>query len=539
MTDDATLLRNYAQGRSEEAFAELVRRHLPLVYSAALRRTDGDAHRARDVAQIVFTELAREAARLARHAALVAWLYTVTRHAAIDLMRTERRRRQREERAGLTDAIVRSVETPVDWERLRPVLDEAMDEMDERDREAVLLRFFANQPFAAIASALRTSEDAARKRVDRALDKLGVLLSRRGITSTGAALALLLAREVSVAVPAGMAASVATVAMAGAGAGVAMAGATAIFGLVASKLVLGTAAVVALAAAGTAAYRATTDRAQASSAAAVAPVAAEVAAASSVSPALEQKAAARVTMPPLGSAEIRAADFVALGERLRAEGFPPDVVRNVVADVIGHHYEQIGYATIRPKRDPAEYWRSVVIRPTPAENTARRKLEDEQSAMGEAVFGRDYRVSDDLARRRYHGISEANVEKMKKIFADYAQLEDELRAQGNAPALQARWEMLSRELRADLERTLTPEEYRLYELRNGSATQRLKSYLGAFEVTEAEFLALHPTAQELEAQAAQFRGREGRQAEMARLEAAARRVLGEERYAAFVKARRE
>jgi hypothetical protein len=84
MTDDATLLQRYARDRSEAAFGELVQRHLTLVYSAALRRTDGDAHRARDVAQIVFTALARDAVRLVRHAALTGWLYAATRNAAID-----------------------------------------------------------------------------------------------------------------------------------------------------------------------------------------------------------------------------------------------------------------------------------------------------------------------------------------------------------------------------------------------------------------------------------------------------------------------
>src|SRR5688572_23855443 len=103
MIDDATLLERYARDRSEAALAELVRGHLTLVYSAALRRTDGDAHRAKDVAQIVFTGLARDAATLGRHPALVGWLYAATRNAAIDLLRVERRRREREEKAHIME----------------------------------------------------------------------------------------------------------------------------------------------------------------------------------------------------------------------------------------------------------------------------------------------------------------------------------------------------------------------------------------------------------------------------------------------------
>jgi RNA polymerase sigma factor (sigma-70 family) len=254
MIDDGTLLRTYARERSEDAFGELVQRHLPLVYAAALRRTGGDAHRAKDVAQIVFTALARDAAALSHHTALTGWLYAATRNAAIDLVRSETRRRQREQKAHLMEDIS-SPETSADWEQLRPVLDEAMDELDGRDREAVLLRFFEGRPFAAVATALRVSEDAARKRVDRALEKLGGLLARRGITSTGGALAVLLANQTTVAAPAGVAASITAAAVAGAGVGAAGVGAG-IFLMTTSKVVAGVAATVAAIAIGSAIYEA-------------------------------------------------------------------------------------------------------------------------------------------------------------------------------------------------------------------------------------------------------------------------------------------
>jgi RNA polymerase sigma factor (sigma-70 family) len=257
MINDATLLESYARDRSEDAFAELVQRHLTLVYSAALRRTDGDVHRAKDVAQIVFTGLARDAAVLCRHPALAAWLYAATRNAAIDLMRAERRRREREEKAHLMEENSSSREIAADWEQLRPVLDDVMFELDERDRAAVMLRFFEAQPFASVATALRVSEDAARKRVDRALDKLSALLRQRGITSASGALAVLLANQVCTAAPASVAASITAAAMAGAGAaaGASGAGAAGIFIMSTAKIVTGIAAVVALAAIGTAIYQ--------------------------------------------------------------------------------------------------------------------------------------------------------------------------------------------------------------------------------------------------------------------------------------------
>src|SRR5262245_22133698 len=99
MTPDSELLRQYSEKHSEEAFAELVRRHLDLVYSAALRQVNGDTHLAQDVAQTVFTDLARKARPLSRHPVLTGWLYTSSRFAAAKLVRTENRRRAREEKA--------------------------------------------------------------------------------------------------------------------------------------------------------------------------------------------------------------------------------------------------------------------------------------------------------------------------------------------------------------------------------------------------------------------------------------------------------
>ena len=239
MIDDSTLLRRYASDRAEDAFAELVRRHLPLVYSAAVRRLSGDTHRAEDVAQVVFSTVARDAHRLAQHTVLTGWLYTTTRNAVIDVLRTEQRRRGREEEAHGLQQISAGPEDAVDWSRLRPVLDAAMDELRAEDREAVLLRFFQARPFADIGAALGLSEDAARKRVERALDQLGDQLRRRKIASTAAALAALLAGETIAATPAGLAPAIASTVLATGGAA---AGAAAFF--TAAKLKVGLAAVV-------------------------------------------------------------------------------------------------------------------------------------------------------------------------------------------------------------------------------------------------------------------------------------------------------
>ncbi|MBI5768034.1 MAG: sigma-70 family RNA polymerase sigma factor [Verrucomicrobia bacterium] len=205
---DAALLSRYAAEHDEAAFAELVRRYLNLVYFTALRQVGGDAHRAEDVTQNVLTRLARKAAALTHHEALAGWLHTSTRFAASEEMRTERRRARREQEAFAMHATSGDSGNDTEWDRLRPVIDEALAELSEADREAVLLRYFAGQPLAAVGAKQQVSENAARMRIDRALDKLHALLAKRGVTSTSGALAAALANQALASAPAGLAASV-------------------------------------------------------------------------------------------------------------------------------------------------------------------------------------------------------------------------------------------------------------------------------------------------------------------------------------------
>ena len=218
MSDDPSLLRRFASDRSELAFAELVERHVNLVYSAALRQVGGDAHRARDVSQQVFIELARHAPALLGHPVLTGWLYTTAHHIACKVMRAERRRRAREKETQSMDEIWHDAEPSADWSRLRPVLEEVMQDLGERDRTAVLLRFFEGRAFAEIGAVLSLTENAARMRVERALDKMRLRLGRRGVISTTSALGALLASQAVVAAPAGLGAAVAAAAVASAAA---------------------------------------------------------------------------------------------------------------------------------------------------------------------------------------------------------------------------------------------------------------------------------------------------------------------------------
>ena len=205
MIDDAELLRRYVDARSEEAFAELVKRHLNLVYHAALRRT-GDSHLAEDAAQNVFIDLARNATALSGHTALVGWLYTTARFAANRIAVAELRRRLREQEVY---AMQDGPSTPVaDWDEVRPALDEVLEKLSDQDRTAVLLRYFEGRSFAEIGRTLRLTEEAARKRAERGVEKLGKLLRRRGINSTAASLTVILCNQSALAAPAGLASTI-------------------------------------------------------------------------------------------------------------------------------------------------------------------------------------------------------------------------------------------------------------------------------------------------------------------------------------------
>ena len=214
---DAQLLREYAEHGEEAAFCEIVVRHADLIYSAALRQVVSP-DLARDVAQSVFTDLARKARSLAEtragNASLLGWLYRSTRFAALNQLRDDRRRQARDKQ--VMEQFDPAPETATDWDRVQPLLDEAMDELGDEDREALLLRYFKNLDFRAIGASLGVSDDAAQKRVSRALEKLRGEFARRGVTTAAVALAAALSANAVAVAPAGLAAAFSTAALAGA-----------------------------------------------------------------------------------------------------------------------------------------------------------------------------------------------------------------------------------------------------------------------------------------------------------------------------------
>jgi uncharacterized protein (TIGR03435 family) len=183
--DDMDLVRDFAANGSEAAFATLVGRHVNLVYSAALRRL-GNAHEAEEVAQAVFIILARKAGSLRRGTVLSGWLYQTAQLTAANFQRTALRRQRREQEAFMQFSEQSQPDVP--WHRLGPLLEEAMARLGQKERDAVVLRFFENRTVREVASALGLREDAAQKRVNRATDKLRDYFIRRGVQVSTAAL---------------------------------------------------------------------------------------------------------------------------------------------------------------------------------------------------------------------------------------------------------------------------------------------------------------------------------------------------------------
>jgi RNA polymerase sigma factor (sigma-70 family) len=205
-SDDMQLLQEYANGHSEEAFAALVSRHINLVFSAAMRSVN-NPHQAEEITQAVFVTLARKSRILRRGTVLSGWLYQTARLTAANFIRAETRRQQREQQAHIQSTM--NAPDSEAWTGVGPLLDEAMSQLNEKDRNAIVLRFFEGKALKEVGDALGTSEEAAQMRVSRALDKLRDFFHRRGITVPAGALAAAISGNSIQAAPAGLAASVA------------------------------------------------------------------------------------------------------------------------------------------------------------------------------------------------------------------------------------------------------------------------------------------------------------------------------------------
>jgi len=201
-------LQEYAGRQSEPAFAELVRRHVDHVYSAALRMVR-DAHLAQDVTQGVFVALARNARQLTERPVLSGWLHRTAQNLAANAVRSEVRRRRREQESVIMNELLSG--TPeATWEDIAPQLDAALGALNEADRDALLLRYFERKSAQEMAGILGISDEAAQKRVNRAVERLRDYFSKRNVTIGTSTLAIVLSANAVQAAPAGLAATVTT-----------------------------------------------------------------------------------------------------------------------------------------------------------------------------------------------------------------------------------------------------------------------------------------------------------------------------------------
>lgn len=216
LMEDRELLQEYVERHSENAFEELVRRHVDLVYATAFRQL-GESQAAEDVAQSVFILLARKAKFIREGNALPGWLYRAACLTAASTRRTERRRYQRETEA--MNQIDAPTEPGPKWEDIAPLLDEAMQRLNQTEQNAIVLRYFQDRNWQEVSAALQLKEDAAQKRVSRALEKLRAHLIRRGVAASTTVIASLMAAHAVQAAPAGLVSTFTAASLAGATAG--------------------------------------------------------------------------------------------------------------------------------------------------------------------------------------------------------------------------------------------------------------------------------------------------------------------------------
>ena len=220
MNDSQALLAEFTANGTEAAFREIVSRYLDFVYSTALRLVDGNTQLAEDVTQMVFISLAKSARSLSSRVMLGGWLHQRTFHLATKAARSERRRQIREREAVAMNNL--HDDSNAQWREVAPILDEAITQLAPADRTAILLRFFERRDFRAVGQALGSHEDAARMRVNRAVEKLHALLKARGATLTTTTLAGALAAETVVAAPPALAVATVSAALASTSTGTAI-----------------------------------------------------------------------------------------------------------------------------------------------------------------------------------------------------------------------------------------------------------------------------------------------------------------------------
>lgn len=526
MSPDATLLREFLRDDSEPAFAELVRRHVDLVYSAALRQLSNNSHLAEDVTQAVFAELLRQAPHLVQHPTLAGWLYTTASHLAARARRSEQRRTRRETTSLDMLDLLRPDAADAHWTELRPVLDDSLLSLSRSDREMVVLRFFQNRPFAEIGQGFGLSENAARMRVERALDRLRHQLARRGITSTAALLSGALGSHAVGPAPASLLASLTPGTLAAASASLAHLLPSSMAAgrwmqildtLVVAKNWVLTGAITALAFAlvPTFASRETS-----------LPPAIHV----EFGPPPNSPAEAAPSVLPPGSdwswASVDSADYRQLVANLRASGAPERLIRDFIALDLQRTFA-VRYANASPRPATREYWKKEAG-PVQSEEQTRKAFDiaREQYAILRGLFGPTARPNDAI-NLLFGGVDFDAIplawlpaEVGDRVLATLQSLLDE---QHRLNALGQGYQQTEERYHfercvAALKDVLTPDQLEEYRWRQDPDARQIRIYTRNCDLDREDFLRLaqrtgsdlyrptvsHADQQDLERRAAQF-----------------------------------
>jgi RNA polymerase sigma factor (sigma-70 family) len=212
ISDDMALVQGYAQSNSERAFSALVSKHVNLVYSVALRQVR-DPHLAEEITQSVFIILARKAKSLSPKTILSGWLCRTARYVSADTLKIQRRRQIREQESQMQSSL--NQPEPYVWNQIAPLLDDALNCLGEKEHDAVVLRFFDGKELKQVGAAMGTTEDAARMRVNRGVEKLREFFTKKGVTLSATAITGAVAANSVQAAPIALATTISTTVLAG------------------------------------------------------------------------------------------------------------------------------------------------------------------------------------------------------------------------------------------------------------------------------------------------------------------------------------
>jgi RNA polymerase sigma factor (sigma-70 family) len=512
MNDDAELLRRYGQGHDEDAFRALVERHCGLVFATALRLLGGDSHLAKDVSQIVFTDLARKARggllRLpATREVLSGWLYTSTCFAAAKMVRGEQRRRLHEDEAQQMNEILNGqpAASEAAWNEVRPVLDAAMGTLSRVDRDALVLRYFRGLELRAVGQELGLSEEAARKRIARALDRLHDLLARQGVKASSTALAVVVASNAIGAVPPDLVVSLTAAALAGA------AGTTAGGGLslMLFKLMVMTKSKIVVLGAALAVgfvtplvWLAHSDPAARLVTQVVTNLVYETNFVTGVKPGAESR-------PPFHWSQLESADYRQYIANLKAIGCPWELLKDIiVADVNALYAPR--QAELSRRRRPQAFWetRLQIDRRRLALEEQMGQVAREKRTLLRELLGIDaleamsaiWGVDDEFQAKLQclPADKRGAVAEIKSVYADREYQLYQRAGSFHDREVLAEQQRLNAERRAELAQVLTPEELLEFDLRFSETARHLRLNSPSFDFSEEEFRKVFAATQRLE-----------------------------------------